>query len=343
MPWTFFDFFRFTLSTHDDFLSDLHPTKAQPCQMRSQSVSTARRAGEVSQTSESSSTFSIPRELTKLLVGVTRTSKTDFFDYLDPGVAMDPEKEGDSQVLILHQRSQTLPSRFKDYSEPIPFFENAQESMEHCDMVNVLFMDHSGRRNQCLAIVPQYESYILQKYMRHLSTGTAALKGKPISSDIPLRLVGRGMKDNGFDEFLTPTAGGMKSHMDMLLTYFQALPDVLKDLDPILKRISGNKAGKNGKTLTVMVSNFGQSELLINFVCAANSRNLDISSIILFATDVETKELAENLGLAAYYDERVRAVDENDFCIVGVGWLIICKERIFRWISPILTLAFCLF
>ena len=58
-------------------------------------------------------------------------------------------------------------------------------------------------------------------------------------------------------------------------------------------------------TVTVMVSNFGQSELLINFVCAAKSRNLDISSIIVFATDIETKELAEGLGLVAFYDKWV--------------------------------------
>jgi hypothetical protein len=30
------------------------------------------------------------------------------------------------------------------------------------------------------------------------------------------------------------------------------------------------------KSVTVMVSNFGQSELLVNFVCAAKSRNYDI-------------------------------------------------------------------
>jgi len=58
------------------------------------------------------------------------------------------------------------------------------------------------------------------------------------------------------------------------------------------------------KTVTVMVVNFGQSELLMNFVCAAKSRNLDISSVIVFVTDLETKVLAEGLGLVAFYDER---------------------------------------
>jgi len=42
----------------------------------------------------------------------------------------------------------------------------------------------------------------------------------------------------------------------------------------------------------------------VNFVCAAKSRNLDISSIIVFATDLETKDLAEGLGLVAFFDKR---------------------------------------
>jgi hypothetical protein len=253
--------------------------------------------------------------MSKYLAGATRTSKTDFFDYLDLGVPMDPEHAGDSQVLILHQRSQALPTRFQDYSEPIPFFETAQESLEHCDMLNVLLTDHSGSRNQCLAIVPQYESYVLQKYMRIPSTDVPHRpilpgNGKPsnnlLSKDLPLRMVGRGMSDKGKDEFSPPTDMNMKVHMEMMSTYFAALPQSLKELEPILKNIVSRSEG-GGKTITIMVSNFGQSELLVNFVCAARSRGLDISSILVFATDVETKELAEHLGLAAFYDERVSA------------------------------------
>lgn len=55
----------------------------------------------------------------------------------------------------------------------------------------------------------------------------------------------------------------------------------------------------------VMVCNHGQSELLMNFVCSAKSRNLDLGSVLVFATDEETKELAEGLGLAAFFDKTV--------------------------------------
>ena len=49
--------------------------------------------------------------------------------------------------------------------------------------------------------------------------------------------------------------------------------------------------------------------MLLNFVCAAKSRGLDLSAVLVFATDKETKDLAEGLGLVAFYDETVRIRD----------------------------------
>ena len=53
-----------------------------------------------------------------------------------------------------------------------------------------------------------------------------------------------------------------------------------------------------------MVCNFGQAELLMNFVCSAKSRGLDVSNILVFTTDQETTDLVTALGLTAYYDQR---------------------------------------
>jgi hypothetical protein len=49
-----------------------------------------------------------------------------------------------------------------------------------------------------------------------------------------------------------------------------------------------------------MVCNFGQSELLFNFVCSARARGLDLSKILLFATDEDIIDLATNLGIAVF-------------------------------------------
>ena len=54
-----------------------------------------------------------------------------------------------------------------------------------------------------------------------------------------------------------------------------------------------------------MVVNRGQAELLMNFVCNAKAKNLDTSQVLLFATDSESKDLAEGLGLTVFFDQTV--------------------------------------
>lgn len=82
-------------------------------------------------------------------------------------------------------------------------------------------------------------------------------------------------------------------------TYFESLDSTVSRLKPILSKI----AVKN--TIVVMVCNFGQSALLVNFVCAAKAKGYDISNVLLFATDEETLKLGKGLGLATFYDEAV--------------------------------------
>ena len=55
-----------------------------------------------------------------------------------------------------------------------------------------------------------------------------------------------------------------------------------------------------------MLCNHGQSVLLINFVCSARARNIDLSNLLVFTTDLETTDLVTSLGLTAYYDQGVR-------------------------------------
>ena len=92
----------------------------------------------------------------------------------------------------------------------------------------------------------------------------------------------------------------MRKHVQMLQNYYKNLDTVLKELSNVLKSMN-----IDNNTVIVMVCNFGQSELLINFLCQARARQLDTSMILVFATDQETYALAKGLGVAAYYDKRV--------------------------------------
>jgi hypothetical protein len=42
----------------------------------------------------------------------------------------------------------------------------------------------------------------------------------------------------------------------------------------------------------------------MNFVCNAKAKGLDVSNVLVFPTDQETKDLAEGMGLATFYDEK---------------------------------------
>ena len=55
-----------------------------------------------------------------------------------------------------------------------------------------------------------------------------------------------------------------------------------------------------------MVTNQGQAQLFWNFVCVARARSVDLSHLLLFASDVETHELAQTLGMLTFFDESVR-------------------------------------
>jgi hypothetical protein len=241
-----------------------------------------------------------PAETTgKFVTSMARVTKEQFVKDFDMGVPVDRSQPGASDVVILYGREDSLPNKYIEsgFTEGSPMLE-MPEALENCEHLHVLLNDHSGFRKQCLAIVPQYESYYLQNWMRVDEWGT-------LDGNFPLQMLSRGHKDTGHDEFQLPTMGEKKKHWRMLTHFFNNMDAVKADLYPILKRISVNN------TVIVMVCNFGQSELLMNFACSAKSRGHDISPIIVFATDQETADLAESIGLTAYYDRRVSQTAES--------------------------------
>jgi hypothetical protein len=91
-----------------------------------------------------------------------------------------------------------------------------------------------------------------------------------------------------------------RRHWEALRTYFNTLETTIKELKPIVEKININN------TIISMVCNFGQSSLQMNFACSSRARGFDFSNVLIFATDRETLELAQSLGLNAYFDEKVR-------------------------------------
>jgi hypothetical protein len=250
-------------------------------------------------TTEEEGTLRIPQNgLGKIVTGMGRVSRDEFANKFDMGVPLDTSSSGNSEVLLFYNRKDALPSNpFEAQqamtSREVPLFNSVEEATENCDNLHVILTDPS-RTRQCVALMGQYESFHIQKWMRLPEDGK-------LDPKVPLRLVNRGAQSNGRKSTKPPTREQTLQHWGVLTTYLSSLSDVLDRLKPIVEKV----AATHHNTVVVMVCNFGQSELLLNFICNAKAKGLDISSVLVFTTDLETQQLVDSLGMgvSTFYDE----------------------------------------
>lgn len=229
--------------------------------------------------------------MSKLFAGMARVNRDLFAKQFDIGVPLVATEAGNQDVLILYSNDKALPDQFDKYSEPIPEL-NVKSATKHCNTLKVVLTD-SHQRNQCLAIMGQWESYHVHRFARF----PLDRKGK-VDPEFPLRYVSRVPGEDG-NVIEKPASFDTKLWDKMIVEYLTNFDTILQQLKPIAANVAKNN------TIVVMVCNLGQSELLMNFACSAQSRGLDVSQVLVFATDLETKTIAEGLGLAAFYDELV--------------------------------------
>jgi hypothetical protein len=237
-----------------------------------------------------------PSNVHEFAVGMSVVSRDEFAQEFNMGVPLDESTPGNNQVLILYQSQASVPSdnafaavEATSQTELPKLATN--EAVANCDYLNVILSDHnSKRRRQCFAIMGQYEAFHIQKHMR-LPVGRGKLDPK-----VPLRFVNRGARSSGFISAKPPTAKIVAEYRTILINYLASLHQVLEKLKPIAASVAKQN------TIIVMVCNFGQSELLLNFICSAQRRNLDLSAVLVFATDKETNDLVAGLGVAVFYN-----------------------------------------
>ena len=243
----------------------------------------------------------ISNSLSHFVQGLARVSKGDLMQTYDLGVPPNANTEN-LDALILYTKKQALPSdgnaaraaRHEDPTKPLPFL-SATAASENCDTMNVILIDNLDNARQCFALVgEQYRSYHVQRWMRR-PDGSGKL-----DANMPLKLTSRGRTIEGKQEFDVPDEFHVKRHQERLLTY-------LREADDIKSRLRQTLENMKGKTIVVMTCNRGQSELLMNFACSSRARGFDLQNVVVFPTDVETKELAEEMGLATFYEDTLMA------------------------------------
>eukprot|EP00980_Cylindrotheca_fusiformis_P002990 scaffold692_cov118-Cylindrotheca_fusiformis.AAC.12 len=217
---------------------------------------------------------------------IPRENFTEKFDVGIPIEAMGGLNEKHS-VLLLH----TTTNKHFDEGEQDPI-----EATEQCQELSLIVTDRK-RTKRCVAIMENWGgSSHIYRFWRD-----------PTSKDSPLAQAGRFHSDKpgGANRWQKPPPRDMtKKSWILLRNYLNHYTATLEALEPIAKKVSSASTGSGSDkgAIIVMVSNFGQADILFNFVCAAHRINYDLSKVLLFPMDEETNHFAkEQLGLQTFF------------------------------------------
>jgi hypothetical protein len=229
-------------------------------------------------------------------MGAARIDKQDFVDGFDSGF---PPDQGNadpaaSEVLLFYNGHKALPNLKREETlstSSLPPKLTALDATQNCQTLHVV--STKSALQQCVALVPQYESFHVDRWMR-------IKQDSKLNNELPLVPVGRGQQSNGVNQFQTPSQRATKVHQQHLQTYLENESSTLEWLRPILKRVAIDN------TIIVLMCNRGQADLLTNFACANRARGLSLEGIVVFCTDQATYDIATTLGMTVYYDKKVR-------------------------------------
>jgi len=239
--------------------------------------------------------------------GIARVPRVPFNREFDYGWPADTRPEGavQSEGLVIYHSDSALPSddivKAASGDAGLPPLLEPGDATANCDVVNVAAVGRAGSQRRCTVLLGQYESQHIGRWMRIDGGGHDDGDARP-----PLHHVSRGQMANGIDHFAPPKLRAIKMHWERLGTYLGHFDDMTGRLKVLIEGMVGKPDGANN-AVVVMTSNMGQSTLLVNFVCKAKADGIDLRNVLVFATDIQTKDIAEGLGLSVFYDEKIFA------------------------------------
>jgi Nucleotide-diphospho-sugar transferase len=238
-------------------------------------------------------------KISRMVYDYATIPRDAFNEQMDLGVPYDETIAGAEDVLLLYTNRNSLPNGTGLSEEKISL--EPEKAMENCHTVKVILQKPSNNRqqtNQCIAIVPQWESFVVHKFMRVKRLGSPADLAQPLS------YVPRSQREDGGFEGIPSMRQHTNPSYNALVEYLQNYDRIIKELKPIFDGVMNGRKDKS-RTLVVLTCNKGQSELFRNFVCNARAKGLDLSHVVMFATDLSTYELSRDLGIPAYFDESI--------------------------------------
>ena len=244
-----------------------------------------------------------PGSVYSFMGGMATVDRTAFAERFDVGVPLQDSSSGNEDVLLLYAHADAVPAsdpfkaeEAKSNTQLPNYGKDVEMATENCDTVNLMLLQ-PNERTQCYALMGQFRGFHIHKFMR------LPEEGGRLDRSAPLKLVNRGAQASGRLSVKVPRRFHTEQYWKTLTTYLQNLDPILEELKPYAEKAAVNN------TIVVLVSNHGQSELLLNFACSSRARGFDISKVLVFATDEETRDLAHGLGLNVFYDEKVRGLE----------------------------------
>jgi len=235
---------------------------------------------------------------------MARVSKHELMSEFDNFGVATLESPLTDEALLLYNHPDAIPDKLLLQSSPavdeyITRIDNITEAIQKCGSLNVQFTHTpAGFRPQCHVWIPAHNlpAFHVDRWMR--LSDDATTKNNKFDHTVPLRHVGSITTPTGVDRFDLP------KFKPLISADIQRLFESNKIKPPTTKQMNETLANE---AITVMTVNHGQSDLLVNFFCAAKSRGLDLHRVLVFVTDEESKQLVEgfskDLGVMVYFDK----------------------------------------
>lgn len=235
-----------------------------------------------------------PNNTKDFLSGMKFLPREAFYEKFNVGYGMDKSSDGNQDVMLLYQSQYALPS------DPEHDPSDLDAALGNCDNVQVVMVEpkpgrsaprYKAQHRHCIAIMGQWESRHVHRFAR-------------------INQRRRRTNNFGYKKHhhlpQPPSKADRDASQEALISYLSVLDDALERLKPIAEQASLGNNNTRGPII-VMVANSGQATFFVNFVCAARHRHLDLSHVLLFATDRDMHELAIVMGVRVFYDERIFA------------------------------------
>jgi hypothetical protein len=275
----------------------------------------------------------IPSSITKLMVGASTLNVFDFAGSFPSGFSnfamQDPKAsnvtKGHSHVLLLHQHPSSLPPhqphrdgatastapRAGSWSRrphlPLPGAASRCRVVKHV-LTNLGNARGDRNRRSCTALVGQRsDSYHVNKWLNDPNITRA---DRLVRVNRYQYAAAHNMFNGLFRR--VPDRLMRRDGLKILGEYLSAFDGAMERLGPVAARVADAGSPAVRGNIIVLVCNFGHAELFANFVCAARAGGVDLSKMLMFATDPETHELAMSLGIASFHDAGIFASIPRD-------------------------------